>query len=166
MGFFFIQPCLLPILKYLFNGCEENFFTRNPLHKPITTAGTKHDISLFWIVTSLFYSMYHPTNRAFAISLVTPKSCFLINIICRLYHHINFSNHVPQVGHTVSVKFLHSFEKMVSPISNTPYPYILAHAVWDFLMLSHYICPTYIPFLRDNLKVTHATPIKNSPFNI
>ena len=137
----------------------------NPLHKPITTAAVKHDISFFRVSTSIFHSMSHTTNRAFAVSLVTPKSIFLINSIRILYNNIKFSNHGPRLGHSVSVDFLLSLEKMVSPISNTPYPYILAHAVWAFLMLSHCRCPTYTPFLRDNLNVTHANPINNSPFN-
>ena len=65
----------------------------------------------FFIFTSLFHSMPHPTNRAFAISLVTPKYYFLINIIRSLYHLTNFPNHVPWVGHAVSVNFLQSLEK-------------------------------------------------------
>ena len=32
--------------------------------------------------------------------------------------------------------------------------------------MSHCICPTYPPFLRDNLRVTHANPIPTSSFNV
>ena len=124
MGYFFLQPCLLPIFRISFMDMRKTSSPHNPLHKPINTAAVKHDISLFRIFTSLFHSMYHATNRGFFISLVTPKSCFLINSICILYNHINFSNHGPRLGHSVSVDFLLSLEKMVSPISNTPYSYI------------------------------------------
>ena len=58
-----------------------------PLQKPITPSAAKHDISIFRCWTPLFHSMSHPTNRAFTISLVDPKSCFLIYLILILYNH-------------------------------------------------------------------------------
>ena len=85
---------------------------RNPLQKPITTAAAKNDISLFRIFTSIFHSMSYPTNIAFTISLGTPKSCFLVNIICSLYHLMEFTNHGPWVGHAVSVKILPPLETL------------------------------------------------------
>ena len=109
--------------------------------------------------------MSHTTNIAFTTSLVTPKSCFLINLIYILYHLMKFTNHIPRVGHAISVNLLLSLAKMVSPIYNTPAQYRLAHTIRAFLVLSHCIYSTYTPFLRDNLKVTHATPIPTSPFN-
>ena len=138
---------------------------RNPLHKPITTADAKHDISLFWVFTSIFYSMPHTINRAFAISLVTPNYVSLSitsasNIITQ-----NFKPG-PSIGTRCICELFTFPRKMVSPISNTPDPYILAHAVWALLMMSHCICQIYIPFLGDNIKVTHADPINTSPFNI
>ena len=150
MGLFFLHPCLLPIFRITFMDVRKMSSPRNTLHKHITTAAAKHDISLFRI-TSLFNYMSHPTNRAFTISPVTPKSRFLINIIRSLYNQI---------------KVFPSLAKMVYLIPNTQAPYILAHAVRDFLWLSHWIFPTYPPFLRDDLKVTHATTISTSPFNI
>ena len=54
---------------------------------------------------------------------------------------------------------------MVSHIPNTPYPYILAHSDGDLLMMSHCRCPTYPPFIRDNLKVTHANTNPISSLN-
>ena len=78
---------------------------------------------------------------------------------------MNFPNHGPRVGHDVYVNFLPSLAKMVPPISSTPATYELAHAVGAFLILSHCRCPTYTPFMRDNLKVTHSTPITTSTFN-
>ena len=89
----------------------------NPLHKPIITAATKHVISLFRIFTSPFHSMDRPTNRAFTISLVTPKPCSWVNIICSLYDLTNFTNYGPQAGHSVSVKYLPSFEKCSPPFA-------------------------------------------------
>ena len=105
MDFFFLQPHLLPVNRIYFMDVRKTSSPRNPLHKHITTAAAKQDISLFCIFTSTFHSMSHPTNRSFAISLVTPKSCFLINCIRILYNHMKFSNHGPQLGHTVSMKF-------------------------------------------------------------
>ena len=165
MGFFLLQPRLLPIFRIYFMSVRETSSPRNPPHKTINTAAARHDISLFRIFTCPFHSTSHTTNRAFAISLVTPKSCFLINRIRILYNHIYFSNHGPRLGHAVSVNFLPPLAKMVSPIYNTPDQYILAHAVWAFVILSHCICTTYNHFPRYTLKVTHENPINTSPFN-
>ena len=129
MGFFFLQPRLLPIFRITFMDVRKISSPRNPLYKPITTAAVKYDTSLFRIFASLFHYMSQPTNRSVAISPVTPKSCFLINIIRSLYNNINFPNHGPRVGHSVSVNFLPSLAKM-----HTSAPYRLAHAIGDFLM--------------------------------
>ena len=95
MGNFFLQPHILPIFRITFMDVSKTSSPLNPLHKPITRAAAKHDISILRIFTSLFHSMSHPTNRSFTISLVTPKSCFLINIIGILYNHMKFPNHGP-----------------------------------------------------------------------
>ena len=110
--------------------------------------------------------MSHPTNISFTISLVTQKYCFFITPIHSLDHLMNFPNHVPQVIHVVSVKFLPTLVKILSPIPNTPYSYRLAHSVGDFLMISHCRCKIDTLFLRYNLKVAHANPIPTSSFHV
>ena len=115
MGFFFLQPRILPIFIIPFMDVRKTSSPHNPLHKPIITAAAKHDISLLRIFTSLFHSMSHPTNRAFTISLVTPKSRFLINTTCSLYDIMKFPNHGPRVGHDVYVNFLPSLCKNGAP---------------------------------------------------
>ena len=108
----------------------------NPLQKPITTAAAKHDITLFRIFTSLFHYMSHPTNRAFSLSLVNPKLCFLINLIRSLYHLMNFPNHDPGLGHAVSVNFVLSLEKG-SPI----FPTLQVHIYWPIPLGISSWCP-------------------------
>ena len=54
MGFFFLQPCLLPFFKDFFIDVRKTSSPRNPLHKPITTADAKHDISLYVFLPPFF----------------------------------------------------------------------------------------------------------------
>ena len=137
---------------------------RKPPQKPITTSVSKQDIYLILIRPSIpHYTSYTP-NKAFIISLETPKSCLLITPIQSFDPRIKFPNHGPLVGHTVYLSFSPSLELMVSPNTNTPAPYKFTHAVGPFLMLSHCMLPTYLPLLRDILRATQATPIPTSSF--
>ena len=139
MGFFSSQ-----LFRISFMDVKKTSSPRNPLHKHINTAAAKHDISLFRVFNSLFHSMSSTTNRAITISLVTPKSCFLINVIRILYHIMNFSNHGTQVGHSVSVNFLPSlFKNDVRHFQHSISIYILAYAVWDF--------PHVVPLQTSNI---------------
>ena len=103
----FIFSILVSSQKFIipFIDARITSFPRNPWKNPITLAAAKQYIYPFWVFTSLFHSMYHPTNRSFTISLVTPKYCFLINPINSLDHMI-FPNHAPRVRQFVSVDFI------------------------------------------------------------
>ena len=142
-----------------FRGVRKTCYPRKPWQKPITIVADKQDISLLIFNPSVLHSVSHPSNKSIIVSLVTLKSCFLIIFIRSSEPLINLWNHGHLVGHAVSMKFSPSVTKMVSPIPSTRAPYILAHAFGPFLVLFHYRCPTYLPFLSDILKITQATPI-------
>ena len=148
----------------IFKDERKTSCTHNPPHNPITTADAKDKISSFRLITSILNYIYHPTNRAFTTSPVTKKSCFLITTIRKFGPLMNLPSQSPRLGHSISVKFTLSLQETAPPITNTPAPYILAHSIGSFLMIYHYKRPTYLPFMRYNLKVTPAPNIPTSSF--